>query len=107
MGGPPAPLTDEELERELEHRHGWRREGLTLVRELQFRDFDAALRFVERVGQEAVDHFRRPDLCILELNRVRLTIANRHHAGITLAELRLASLVSAVIEQEGPSPEAG
>lgn len=102
MGGPPAPLTDAELERELETRHGWRRDGLALVREIQFRDFDGALRFVETLGQEAVDHFRRPDMCILELNRVRLQIANRHHAGITLAELRLAAKVDAVVDQYQP-----
>jgi 4a-hydroxytetrahydrobiopterin dehydratase len=98
MGGPPAPLTDEELERELESRHGWHREGMALVRELQFKEFDEALRFVEMVGREAVDHFRRPDMCILELDKVRLVIANRHHAGITLAELRLATMVSTVVD---------
>jgi pterin-4a-carbinolamine dehydratase len=31
----------------------WRREGDTLVRELSFRDFDEALRFVERVAVAA------------------------------------------------------
>jgi 4a-hydroxytetrahydrobiopterin dehydratase len=78
---------------------GWRRVGQTLVRELEFRDFDEALAFVERLGREAEDHFRRPDMCILEFNRVRLTIANRHHAGITQAELRLAEKVDAVIDR--------
>jgi 4a-hydroxytetrahydrobiopterin dehydratase len=98
---PSAPLTDEEVERELETRHGWRRDGIALVRELHLRDFEEALRLVEHVAQQAVDHFRRPDMCILEGNRVRLIVENRHHAGITLAELRLAEKVSAVLDRPG------
>jgi pterin-4a-carbinolamine dehydratase len=37
-------------------------------------------------------------MCLLRFNRVRLTITNPHHAGITLAELRLAEKVDAVID---------
>jgi 4a-hydroxytetrahydrobiopterin dehydratase len=79
---------------------GWRRVEDALVRELAFRDFDQALAFVERVGVVAADHQRRPDMCILEFNRVRLTIRNPHRAGITEAERRLAAKVDAAIEGE-------
>ena len=37
-------------------------------------------------------------MCISEYNRVRLTITNLHHAGITDAERRLAEKVDALIE---------
>jgi 4a-hydroxytetrahydrobiopterin dehydratase len=76
---------------------GWRRVGESLTRELSFRDFDQAIAFVERVAASAEDHLRRPDICILEFNRVRLTITNPHHAGVTAAELRLAEKVDQVI----------
>jgi pterin-4a-carbinolamine dehydratase len=79
-------------------RQGWRRVGQSLVRELSFRDFDEARSFVDRVAEAAEDHFRRPDMCLLDFNRVRLTITNPHHAGVTDAELRLARKVDAVIE---------
>lgn len=74
---------------------------MALVRDLKFRDFDEALAFVEQIAQAAVDHLRRPDMCILEFSRVRLTIANRNHAGITPAEVRLKQKVDAVVEQLG------
>ena len=77
---------------------GWRRAGESLVRELSFRDFDEALAFVDRVAASAQDHLRRPDMCILDFNRVRLTITNPNHSGITPAELRLAEKVNAVID---------
>jgi len=76
---------------------GWRRAGDSLVRELEFRDFDQALEFVDRIAGSAEDHLRRPDICIVGFNRVRLTIANPNRAGITAAELRLAEKVNAVI----------
>lgn len=76
----------------------WSRVDQALVRELEFRDFDHALAFVEEVAKVAEDHLRRPDMCILEFNRVRLTIANAHHAGITQAELRLLAKVDAIID---------
>jgi 4a-hydroxytetrahydrobiopterin dehydratase len=82
--------------RQLAH-PGWRRAGESLVRELSFRDFDEAIAFVERVAASAEDHLRRPDICILEFNRVRLTITNPHHAGVTQAELRLVEKVNRVI----------
>ena len=80
---------------------GWRRlAGDVLVRELQLRDFDAAMALVSRVAVAAEDHLRRPDMCITEFNRVRLTIANLNRAGLTQAELRLLEKVNAVIDAD-------
>jgi pterin-4a-carbinolamine dehydratase len=89
---------DAGTEQELEALRGWRRQGEALVRELVMRDFDEALAMVELLAHAAEDHFRRPDMCISEFNRVRLTIENPHHAGITLAEVRLAEKVNAVVD---------
>jgi pterin-4a-carbinolamine dehydratase len=77
---------------------GWRLVGQKLVRELSFRDFEQALAFVGRVAATE-DYLRRPDMCILDFNCVRLRIANPNHAGITEAELRLAEKVNAVIDE--------
>jgi 4a-hydroxytetrahydrobiopterin dehydratase len=89
--------TRAEIDRELAAQPQWRRVGETLVREMQLRDFDQALRVVERVAHDAVDYERRPDMCISEHNHVRLTIENPHHAGVTLAEVRLAAKVDAAL----------
>jgi 4a-hydroxytetrahydrobiopterin dehydratase len=76
---------------------GWRLVGRSLVRELSFRDFDEAFAFATRVANGAVDYLRRPDICIYDFNRVRLTLANPHHAGLTKAEWRLARKVDAIL----------
>ncbi len=102
MSGPPPMLSEREVKRWLgEHPH-WRLEGDALVRELTMRDFDAALRLVEQVAQATVDYGRRPDMCLSEFNRVRLSIANLHHAGFTAAELRLANKAGAIVDEHHP-----
>lgn len=80
----------------------WRRDESALVRELTFRDFDEAMGFMDRVAQAAIDYERRPDMCVSEFNRVRLTIANLHHAPLTKAELRLASKVDSILDEHYP-----
>jgi pterin-4a-carbinolamine dehydratase len=81
--------------------NGWKQQGEALVRDIMTRDFDEAFRLVGRIAAAAEDHFRRPDMCISEFNRVRITIVNPHHAGITEAETRLAAKVDAVVGDLG------
>jgi 4a-hydroxytetrahydrobiopterin dehydratase len=87
----------EEVNRALTAQPRWRRDGDGIVREIQLRDFDEAFQLIGRVARAAEDHGRRPDMCISEFNKVRLTIANPHHAGLTLAEVRLAARTDAAI----------
>jgi pterin-4a-carbinolamine dehydratase len=81
--------------------NGFKQKGEALVREITMRDFDDAFRLLGRIAAAAEDHFRRPDMCISEFNRVRITIVNPHHAGITEAETRLAAKVDAVVGDLG------
>ena len=78
---------------------GWRERDGALVREIAMRDFDDASALLNRIAAAAVDHFRRPDMCISEHSHVRITVANPHHAGITEAETRLAAKVDAVVRE--------
>jgi pterin-4a-carbinolamine dehydratase len=83
---------------------GWQLRDGALMRELRMRDFDEAMRVLERVASCAIDYGRRPDMCISEFNHVRLSISNPHHAGFTAAELRLAAKVSATLDGERSEP---
>jgi pterin-4a-carbinolamine dehydratase len=94
-----VPLSDQELERMLSmgRHYGWRASTNCLERELRFKDFDDGMAFMQEVGRRAVDHLRHPDMCIAA-GRVRLSIRNRHHAGVTRAELDLAAKVNEVLD---------
>jgi pterin-4a-carbinolamine dehydratase len=82
--------------------NGWRRERDALVRDLSFRDYEEAKAFADYVAEHVEDYNRHPDLAIT-LNRVRIVIANLHHAGVTRAEERLARKVDAVLAENHPA----
>jgi pterin-4a-carbinolamine dehydratase len=97
-GSEPPPLGEDELRRALVKERGWELRDGALVRELMMRDFEHALRLLEDLARCAVDYGRRPDMCISEFNHVRLSISNPHHAGLTVAELRLAARVNEILD---------
>ena len=80
---------------------GWQRGPSTLRREFVFRDYDEAKEFADYIAEHVDDYHRHPDLAITR-NRVRVVIENLHHAGITLAEERLAAKVDAVLAERHP-----
>ncbi|HEY4428552.1 MAG TPA: 4a-hydroxytetrahydrobiopterin dehydratase [Solirubrobacteraceae bacterium] len=94
-------LDRDDLASALASQPAWRICDGALVRELLMRDFDEAMRLFDLVARGAVDYGRRPDMCISEFNHVRLSISNPHHAGLTLAEVRLAVKVSALLDGFG------
>jgi 4a-hydroxytetrahydrobiopterin dehydratase len=95
-GHPHVVVLSRELAEIIGAREEWREERDALVRDFNFRDFDEAWGFVQQIAG-VVDYERRPDMHV-SMGHVRLTIANRNGAGITLAELRLAAKVDAVVD---------
>jgi pterin-4a-carbinolamine dehydratase len=77
---------------------GWRLQNDALIRLLQFKDFDDAMRFADKVAAYAVDYGRRPDIRV-SVNRLRMAIRNLNRAGITEAELRLAAKADHVLHE--------
>lgn len=71
----------------------WRREGDTLVRELQLADFRAAIALVVRVAfvAEAADH--HPDVLVHGWNRVRLAVTTHSAGALTAKDVALARAV--------------
>lgn len=101
-------LSPSQLQRALRGHPAWRLSGQRLVRELRFKDFAEAFGFVEQLASEVEDFGRHPDICLLDGNRVRVTVTNPHHAGVTVAELRLVSKVDVAAERyhARPAPTA-
>jgi pterin-4a-carbinolamine dehydratase len=77
---------------------GWSHEGNSLVRQVLCRDSAEAVRLADELADRAVDWNRRADVTTRSA-WLRVVVANRHHAGITLAELRLATKVTAILDE--------
>jgi 4a-hydroxytetrahydrobiopterin dehydratase len=89
-----AVLPDADIEQRLTEIGGWRRgEGSSIVRELKFGDFAAAIAFVNAVAElaEAANH--HPDILVHGYNMVRLTLSTHSEGGLTGADFRLAASI--------------
>jgi 4a-hydroxytetrahydrobiopterin dehydratase len=86
-------LTDSETQQRLAGVPDWRLgEGsATIVRELAFADFAAAIAFVDRVAAAAEAANHHPDILLHGWNKVRLTLSTHSAGGLTAADFQLAA----------------
>ena len=85
-------LSPEAAQSRLTQLPGWQIESGELVRTFQFKDFVAALKFVNRVGELAEQAGHHPDIDI-RYNRVRLALVTHDAGGITEKDFDLATQV--------------
>jgi 4a-hydroxytetrahydrobiopterin dehydratase len=84
-----SALTAEEANRQLGALPEWKIVSGELVRIFQFKDFRAALGFVNRVGELAEEAGHHPDIDI-RYNRVRLALVTHDAGGLTAKDFDLA-----------------
>ena len=84
------PLSLAEAQSRLARLPGWQIEAGELVRTFQFKDFVAALEFVNRVGELAEAAGHHPDIDI-RYNRVRLALVTHDAGGLTTKDFDLAA----------------
>ena len=91
-----ALLSDEEIAGRLEGSE-WSREGDSIVRDLRFDDFAAAMAFVNRVAEAAEAANHHPDILVHGWNRVRLSVTNHSQGGLTEADFSLAKTIDGLV----------
>jgi 4a-hydroxytetrahydrobiopterin dehydratase len=89
-------LDDHEIDERLGALPGWRREGDALVRDLDRKNFAAAMAYVNEVADlaEVADH--HPDILVHGWNNVRLSVTNHSAGGLTQADIDLAATIDAL-----------
>jgi 4a-hydroxytetrahydrobiopterin dehydratase len=92
--GMPA-LSDAQIEQHLQG-SDWRREQQTIVRDLSFEDFAAAIAFVDRVAEVAEAANHHPDILVHGWNKVRLTLSTHSEGALTDADFALAASLDAL-----------
>jgi 4a-hydroxytetrahydrobiopterin dehydratase len=84
------PLSAEEAKSRLANLPGWQIEAGELVKTFQFKDFRAALNFVNQIGEAAETAGHHPDIDI-RYNRVRLALVTHDAGGLTSKDFDLAA----------------
>ena len=67
----------------------WKRRGLTIARTYQFKDFPAAIKFVNAAARLAEKAWHHPDIDI-RWNKVTLTLTTHDAGGLTKKDFVLA-----------------
>jgi 4a-hydroxytetrahydrobiopterin dehydratase len=90
-----ALLSDAQIEQHLQG-SAWRREEQSIVRDLTFADFAAAIAFVDGVAEAAEAANHHPDILVHGWNKVRLTLSTHSEGGLTEADFALAARLDAL-----------
>ena len=100
------PLSDIEIQRELNAMDGWARKGEAIVKTFDFATFADAMVWVNRVADAAEAAKHHPDLDI-RFSRVLASLATHDSGGVTALDFTLAhtmdELAGLPTPPEGPS----
>lgn len=91
-------LKPEQVEARLSALTEWRREGETLVRDFEFRDFVGAFGFMTQVALLAESQNHHPEWQNV-YNRVRIQLTTHDAGGLTERDLQLATAISSLISK--------
>jgi 4a-hydroxytetrahydrobiopterin dehydratase len=85
-----SPLLEVEVSTRLAAVPRWKEQGSEIVRTFEFRDFCAALAFVNKVGDLAEKAGHHPDIDI-RWNKVKLALTTHDAGGLTGKDFDLAA----------------
>ena len=75
----------------------WRREGNSIVRDVECKGFTSAIALVNAVADAANDANHHPDILVHGYKHVRITLSTHSAGGITQNDLSLADAVDGLV----------
>ena len=92
-----AKLSAAEVEQRLKSVRGWRLEGNQITKQFTFRDFPAAVRYVNDLVPEAEAADHHPDI-LINYKRVTLTYSTHSEGGLTEKDFAGAAMADRVAD---------
>jgi 4a-hydroxytetrahydrobiopterin dehydratase len=86
-------LAAQEIDERLGALQEWHRDGDAIVREIEGKDFAAAIALVNAVASLAEEANHHPDILVHGWNKVRLSVTNHSAGGLTQADFDLAATI--------------
>jgi 4a-hydroxytetrahydrobiopterin dehydratase len=94
---PMQPLSDPEIDAALAKlAPSWRREGDSIVAELECQDFASAIVLVNAIAAEAERADHHPDILIHGYRRLTITLSTHAAGGLTQRDFALATAIDAL-----------
>ena len=88
-------LTSTQIKTALSSVPNWKQEDSSITRTFQFKDFPAAVKFVDDLAQIAEKEYHHPDIDI-RWNKVRLVLSTHDAGGLTEKDFNLAKRFDAL-----------
>jgi len=88
-----AVLAEKDLRHRLSELPGWSYGNNSIERLFGFKDFAAAVKFVNKVAEAAEQANHHPDIDI-RYNKVRMSLTSHDSGGVTTRDLRMAKQIS-------------
>ena len=89
------PLTQSEIEEQIQSIPQWQQEGQTITRTFEFNNFVEAIAFVDRLVEPAEAAAHHPDLAI-SYNKVTVSLTSHDAGGLTEKDFALAQTISQI-----------
>jgi 4a-hydroxytetrahydrobiopterin dehydratase len=86
-------LAAQEIDERLGALEDWHRDGDAIVRDVECKDFAAAIALVNAVASVAEEANHHPDILVHGWNKLRLSVTNHSAGGLTQADFDLAATV--------------
>lgn len=90
-------LNNKEINDKLKGLKGWNFSDSQIGKEFKFKDFKAALDFVNRIGKAADEMNHHPDILLHSWNKVRITVSTHSEGGVTDKDFQLAEKIEGLI----------
>ena len=98
VGANTMPLTQSEIEEEIQSVPQWQQAGQTITRTFKFKNFVEAIAFVEQLVEPAEAAAHHPDLAI-SYNKVTVSLTSHDAGGLTEKDFALAQTISQIREE--------
>jgi 4a-hydroxytetrahydrobiopterin dehydratase len=86
-------LAAQEIDERLGALQDWHRDGEEIVRDVECKDFAAAIALVDAVARVAEEANHHPDILVHGWNKLRLSVTNHSAGGLTQADFDLAATI--------------
>ena len=96
-------MTAEQVQTAMQAAPDWAETGGQIHRTFLFKDFVEAMKFVNKVAEQAEADQHHPDV-LIRWNKVTLTLSTHDAAGITAKDFALASKADAFAKLFAPAP---
>ena len=91
-----APLDDSEIDARLADLQ-WRRDGDSIVRDIECKGFHSAMALANAVADAANEANHHPDILVHDYKHVRLTLSTHSAGGITENDFALAGAIDGLV----------